>query len=143
MAHILIKSNTKYCTHVVCRSGSMHVLSQRQVEDLLLPHLLLTRRPSPSTSTSATGTTNTTTTATPSSPATDLVESTKKNPPPHRSSQPPMDSYLDIGAGDGNVTAKIAPFFKNVTATEVSPAMACWVLRLCVWLIRVDVVAER
>ena len=32
-------------------------------------------------------------------------------------------SYLDVGAGDGNVTARLAPFFDSVTTTEVSAPM--------------------
>lgn len=39
-----------------------------------------------------------------------------------------MDSLLDLGAGDGAVTAKMAPFFNKVYATEMSGPMQ-WRLR--------------
>ena len=39
-----------------------------------------------------------------------------------------MDSLLDLGAGDGAVTAKMAPFFNQVYATEMSVPMQ-WRLR--------------
>ncbi|CAH8872785.1 unnamed protein product [Trichobilharzia szidati] len=34
-----------------------------------------------------------------------------------------FDYLLDLGAGDGNVTMKMAPFFNNVYVTEISPVM--------------------
>ena len=34
-----------------------------------------------------------------------------------------LDFLLDLGAGDGAVTDKMAPFFNNVFATEMSPTM--------------------
>ncbi|CAH8647671.1 unnamed protein product [Heterobilharzia americana] len=33
------------------------------------------------------------------------------------------DSLLDLGAGDGNVTMKMAPYFNSVYVTEISPVM--------------------
>lgn len=33
------------------------------------------------------------------------------------------DSVLDLGAGDGQVTAVMAPYFNTVYTTEVSPVM--------------------
>lgn len=42
--------------------------------------------------------------------------------------EPLFGSLLDIGAGDGNVTAKIAPLFREVFATEYSATMR-WRLR--------------
>lgn len=33
------------------------------------------------------------------------------------------DNLLDLGAGDGEVTAHIAPLFRTVYATEISPIM--------------------
>lgn len=39
-----------------------------------------------------------------------------------------MDNLLDLGAGDGAVTAKMAPFFNKVYATEMSGPMQ-WRLR--------------
>ncbi|CAH8638127.1 unnamed protein product [Schistosoma intercalatum] len=33
------------------------------------------------------------------------------------------NSLLDLGAGDGNVTLKMAPYFKDVFVTEISPVM--------------------
>ncbi|XP_042143462.1 protein-L-histidine N-pros-methyltransferase [Ixodes scapularis] len=38
-------------------------------------------------------------------------------------SGPIFSSLLDIGAGDGNVTAVLAPYFRRVDVTEVSPPM--------------------
>ncbi|CAN8024479.1 unnamed protein product [Ixodes persulcatus] len=38
-------------------------------------------------------------------------------------SGPIFSSLLDIGAGDGNVTAVLAPYFHRVDVTEVSPPM--------------------
>jgi SAM-dependent methyltransferase len=35
----------------------------------------------------------------------------------------PDASLLDVGAGDGGVTARMAPLFRSVTATEVSGPM--------------------
>ncbi|XP_064466954.1 protein-L-histidine N-pros-methyltransferase-like [Ornithodoros turicata] len=40
-----------------------------------------------------------------------------------KSPSPLFSSLLDIGAGDGNVTAVIAPFFAKVDVTEMSPVM--------------------
>ena len=34
-----------------------------------------------------------------------------------------LESLLDVGAGDGCVTEKLSPFFKSITATEVSRPM--------------------
>lgn len=34
-----------------------------------------------------------------------------------------MKNLLDLGAGDGTVTSKMAPFFENVYATEMSHTM--------------------
>ncbi|KAG5498622.1 hypothetical protein JKF63_02908 [Porcisia hertigi] len=54
--------------------------------------------------------------------------------PPHAPPTSPLpadfrfESLLDIGAGDGGVTAKIAPLFKRVCATEFSGSMR-WRLR--------------
>jgi SAM-dependent methyltransferase len=42
--------------------------------------------------------------------------------------QPPLASLLDVGAGDGGVTAQLAPLFRRVVATEISPIMQ-WRLR--------------
>ena len=39
-----------------------------------------------------------------------------------------MNNLLDLGAGDGAVTAKMAPFFNKVYATEMSTSMQ-WRLR--------------
>ena len=44
---------------------------------------------------------------------------TEQNPAEERF----LDSLLDIGAGDGNVTAKLAPLFKKVVVTELSTPM--------------------
>ncbi|CAH8583231.1 unnamed protein product [Schistosoma turkestanicum] len=33
------------------------------------------------------------------------------------------NSLLDLGAGDGNVTLKMAPYFKDIFVTEISPVM--------------------
>lgn len=33
------------------------------------------------------------------------------------------DHLLDIGAGDGKVTEKMAPYFRNISVTEASPVM--------------------
>jgi 16S rRNA A1518/A1519 N6-dimethyltransferase RsmA/KsgA/DIM1 with predicted DNA glycosylase/AP lyase activity len=40
-----------------------------------------------------------------------------------RRDEPIGGTLLDIGAGDGNVTASIASLVDNVRATEVSPPM--------------------
>lgn len=34
-----------------------------------------------------------------------------------------LDNLLDLGSGDGAVTAKMAPFFNNVYCTEMSITM--------------------
>lgn len=34
-----------------------------------------------------------------------------------------LKNLLDLGAGDGVVTAKMAPFFENIHATEMSYTM--------------------
>ena len=34
-----------------------------------------------------------------------------------------LGSLLDLGAGDGAVTEKMAPFFNDIYATEMSPTM--------------------
>lgn len=34
-----------------------------------------------------------------------------------------LDIFLNTGAGDGNVTLKMAPYFKDVFVTEISPVM--------------------
>lgn len=47
---------------------------------------------------------------------------------PLESSRLPFHSLLDIGAGDGGVTAKLAPLFETVYATEYSASMR-WRLR--------------
>lgn len=34
-----------------------------------------------------------------------------------------LENLLDLGAGDGQVTSKMAPFFQNVYTTEMSTTM--------------------
>ena len=34
-----------------------------------------------------------------------------------------LKNLLDLGAGDGAVTSKMAPYFENVYTTEMSPTM--------------------
>ncbi|KAH9580081.1 DREV methyltransferase [Trypanosoma melophagium] len=49
--------------------------------------------------------------------------STTDNPNQNNNHQPLFDSLLDIGAGDGGVTARLQPLFRHVCVTECSSPM--------------------